>query len=612
MAEEIVGDGSTTFERGQNANLAPDLIPSTNYHAGVNVKANKGVISPRYGIEEHTLVIPDGGIKLVTNFTRTYENIFDNGKFQALVPYSIGSEYYLIIIVSGVIFLVNQETLEVTVVSIQDGSRLNENAPRINYSPAGDYLILYDYPALPVIFDGIVARRSNRGNHEIPVSRLGVNNQTRLMIANGGNEWTASDPVGVAFPNAPLTFNEIETVGGTYYGQIFQLPGNFNNEVITGMFNLPLVDTSTGIGPMLVSSKNAIYSYQTQNPRADWESPGFGTLFIPEFGIPGPLAATPLNSDLYFVGTDGQIRSASMSRDAQTKWSKVPLSREVDNYLKFSDAGLLELASLCYFKNKMFILTNPYRMMVTNTEYEPVLDYAFGGMVVLSFDNMSSLTMGQSDPAWDGLWTGVRPTAMVVNNNRAFLMGKTNGKNRLYEMRPDLTYDLVGPKKTIKKIKTKVYTKEYEFETPFQDKNIRSLEFDLGNLKGEFVLRVSYKTSQAQNYTLWREFRHTAPWNSCCINDICTLLAHDFKEVNLGVPETNPINEVSYTTAQQFRKIQLKFEVEGIAWEIHGFIIQAELVPTNFAKISIFNPEPVRICGECTTDWNIDEENKCL
>ena len=90
--------------------------------------------------------------------------------------------------------------------TIQGGSQLDEAADRINWSPAGKYLVIFDFPAYPVIIEGLLARRADPALLEIPRSVLGTYNQNRLFIANAGNEFTAGDPAAYTFPTGPISF----------------------------------------------------------------------------------------------------------------------------------------------------------------------------------------------------------------------------------------------------------------------------------------------------------------------------------------------------------------------------------------------------------------------
>lgn len=618
MAEQpgtILLDGNLDFSGGQDASKTPDKVKENAYFSGINLSTEDGALGPRPGQEKLQLTFEEGrGYYDNNGRFFTYESLYYGGKFQAVIPYSVGREFYIIHIISGIIFIINQTTLNVQVIGILDGSTLDENAPRIQWSPAGRFLVIYDYPAPPVILEGFIARRSNLAAYEVPVSVLGAYNQNRLFIANAGNEFTGGDASGNgATPDAPITFEEVLGPAAAYGGQVFQLPTNFNNDEITGMAFLQYTDTSTGIGPLLVSTARGVFSYQTQIPRADWEAGTFGTNFIYDVGFAGPRAITNVNSDLFFLGSDGQVRSVSMSRDEQKKWSKVPLSREVRNWLKYWDKDLISYGALAYYRNKIFITANPYRTSAVTSSGVFTTDVAHGGFVVIELANISSLG-ADSPPVWSGLWTGVRPCDIIVNNDTCFIAGKdSSNRNSIWKLTEDFTVDKDGSKERL--IKSRIYTREYAFKDPFQDKEPHSLDIPFQGIKGELEATIEYKPNHASTYALWRKFEHNAPYNICKTTDPCAisgLAPHSFKEVNLGYPlEADKCDTVSNTLYKRFRKLQLKITVKAREWRIEEFIIRAISMAQNISKPSCEKLPEVSVCLDCNDDWVVEDFNKC-
>jgi len=372
---------------------------------------------------------------------------------------------------------------------------------------------------------------------------------------------------------------------------------------------LQTIDSSTGIGPLLISSQNSVYSYQTQNPRSQWETSQFGALFINDAGFAGQRAFCNVNGDLFFADLDGTLRTASMSRAEQGKWSKTPISREVKNILLTTNKELLKYTALTYVKNKIFITANPYRVMATTQLGEPIFDVVFGGFTVLETDTLAGLGK-DARPAWAGLWTFTRPMDMIQNNKQAYVIGKSeDGTNTIYKLRPDLSYDIIGPKKQIRKIKSKIYTRSYGFQSPFINKNLNYIEPSFNNIKGDFLFKVYYKPSHGSKFVYWTQFKHTAPWQNCLIPKGCAwkgLLGHNFRELNLGSPEDRECDPITREYLDVFRKVQLYFEIEGIDWQLDEFTVNAIVLPQNTTeRVCEEYPSDISICGECNTDWEI-------
>lgn len=611
----LLQDGNLDFSGGQDASKTPDKVKENAYFSGINLTTEDGALGPRPAQEKLRLIFDDTGSYLDSNGrSHTYESLYYGGRFQAGIPYSIGREFFIIEIISGVMFLINQVTGYVRILSINDGSTIDENTPRVQWSPAGRFLVIFDYPAKPIIIEGFLARRSDLSAYEVPISVLGCYNQNRLFIANAGNEFTGGDPSGnTATPDAPITFEEVLAPASSYLGQIFQIPTNYNNDPITGMAFLQYTDTSTGIGPLLVSTARGVFSYQTQVPRANWEAGAFGTNFIYDVGFAGPRAFTNVNSDLFFLGSDGQVRSVSMSRDEQKKWSKVPLSREVQDWLKYWDKDLISYGTLCYYKNRIYITANPYRTSAVNSFGTFTTDVAHGGLVVIELANISSLG-ADSPPVWTGLWTGVRPSDMIVNNDTCFIMGKDNSnRNSIWKVNDSLNADTDGPQERL--IKSRVYTREYFFQDSFQDKEPHSLDIPFQGIKGELEATIEFKPNHAATYGLWGKFKHVAPYSICKTTDPCAisgLAPHSFKEVNLGYPiDADKCDTVTNTLYKRFRKIQLKITVKAREWRIEEFILRAFAMAQNISKPSCEKLPEVSVCLGCNDDWVVEDFNIC-
>lgn len=608
-------DGTTAFNGGQDASKAPSQLPENTYYAGVNISIEKGIPRPRWALTFKDLKLPGGGQLISGSNNRVpFAEIFEAGRFQLAAPYAINGVKHLLVVISGIIYLMNIVTLEVTVIVPTDGSTLNQNTPRLNWSNAGKYFVIHDYPNLPMILEGTVARRSDQSKYEVPVSTVSAYNQNRLFIGNTGIGLTGGDPTGnLATPNAPITFEEVLAPGAAFLGQFFELPTQLNGEAITAMGFLQLTDTSTGIGPLLVATANAIYSYPTQNPRTSWEQGAFGTAFVSSGGIAGGRAFVNVNSDVFFLSGDGQIRSVSMSRDDQKKWSKVPISREISNWLKYSDETLIPFAALGYFNNKVFVTVNPYRVKAQGNNREPLYDVAFGGFGVIGFDNMATLGH-DGTPAWDGLWTGVRPMDIVTVGTRCFVISKDEQSvNRIYELDSKKTFDSKG--NNIRYVRSILYTREYDCKMPFQNKEIRSLDVDINEVKGELKLQIEFKPSHVENYAAWTTFNHKAPWRFCNIPTGCEIngfATHGFKDLTFGKPESGACDPVSDSQYEWFRALQLKFTIEAAYWELQAYALKANPAMQANLITSCENYNAVSICKPCSTDWFIGAFESCL
>lgn len=611
----LITDGADDFLGGQDASKIPDRIAANCYAAGINVSVKRASITPRWGFAREVINFPEGGVTDFAGRLHTYRELFEAGKFQLAAPYTVSGVNCIVIVMAGIIFLFNSESENLSVIDIKGGTHLNGRAPRLSWSPAGKYLVIYDFPAYPVLVDGIQARRANPADMEVPVSTLGTYNENRLFVANDGNEFTGGDVVGnIATPDAPITFEEVFTTGSPYLAQVFSLPTSAHNDSITYMGFLQMADSSTGIGPMIVGTSRSVFSFRTDTPRSDWDQEQFGSLLCYDAGIVGPRAFANVNSDAFFLAQDGYVRSLSMSRDEQHKWSRVPLSREVENWFKYRDKSLISLGFVSYFKNKVFFSVNPYRTKVIDfPTYAPISDYAHGGMVVMELDSLTSFGDAVK-PVWGGLWTGINPMDMVNCGERAFIISKDSSNiNRIYEVNPNLTYDTADGK--MRPVRSRVYTKEYDFKNPFENKELHSIDFNFDTIEGDFSIEVKYKASHSPYMIPWRTFTHKAPWRTCSIPEGCFLngfAPHHIRDFTLGAPggiECSPVTNDFYKI---FRKVQLELTLTGTYWEIHEYVIKAMPRPkTETNTIPCVEYPKVSICDVCNDDWATAEFEGC-
>lgn len=610
MANELLTDGTVDFSGGQNAAFDPTRIPANCYASGINISSDRSVIRPRWALQSLGLDFSETGNYIRKNKTTiSFENIYKSGRFQAIFPYNIGTVYYTGIVISGVVFLVEKVTRKVTVVNPDDLLQITHR--RVNWSDAGNYFTLYDYPNRPLILDGIESRRSDPAKNEVPVSVLGTYNQNRLFIGNAGNEFTGGDPSGSqATPDAPITFNEVIQSSSPFVGDVYQLPTSIKTSTITAMGFLQVIDTSTGIGPLLISTSNSISSFPTQQPRDDWKAGQFGSVVLFNAGIAGQRAFSNVMSDIIFMSPDKQIRTLSMSRNAQARWGNAPISREVQNFLKEGSDDLIKYTATGFFNNKFFSTANPYRVSSYDVEGNIVNDVAFGGFVVLEMDTTASIISPATTPVWAGLWTGIRPMDLCTVNEACYVMAKSDsGVNELYQMRPDRTYDEIDGK--IRYIKSRLYTRNYTWKNEFATKQLTNLSLYMQNISEELTITAAYKPSHASTFQHWRTISTNAPVAQCKLPIRPQGFApQSIRELNFGSVDDTACNPSSKDLYSIVKKTQVRLDITGKSWELTGIEIRARDFPVSDDLDVVCDEQLTEgILNECNDDWSIDNGN---
>lgn len=615
---ELVPDGSIDFSLGQDAWHRPDRIQPNQYARGVNLSIRSGGLSPRSGYHELNLDFEEGTIETRYRHHRTYQDIWQSGKFQALIPYFVYPESYLITAISGLIFRTNVRTGKTILLAKE--LRLNQYASRVNWSLAADKVVIFDYPDYPLIIEGetvtrstLEHKRNGQSVPQIPVSMLGAYNHNRLFVANAGIEFTAGDPTGtLLIPEAPVSFTEVYLPSSPFVNQFFSLSEEDTNYPIAAMGFIQELDKSMGVGPLFVASERKFYFYKTDQPRDGWTTGQFGGVLLDNTGIAGPRAYINTNSDLIFASSSGDIHALSASRAESKKWSNVPISREVQNYLK-AEEFLRRFAVCGYFNNRVFVSARPYRTLALTRDQRPVTDYAHAGFVVLDVENSASL-LSQGTPVWTGIWTGIDPMDICTIKDRCFIIAK-NGGNRIFELRKDATFDRVYGRK--RKIKSIIYTKQYEFGDPFALKKENSLSLHLQDIRGDLNLKIEHRPSHAHQFLEYANWQYRAPADECeaipgagFVNGTVPL---NLRHIVFGDSNTRGCNPVSQDEYNIFVGTQLRFTIEGENWTLAGLKIKAEVVPfvERAGDGSCENLTPVRLPRQCEPDLLLPEESLC-
>jgi len=374
---------------GVNQALRPDKIADSQLAGAVNITLENG-LRPRLKFQEVAIRVTTTGTRKAKNgVEKTYQEIYNTGKFQLLADYHSDQGAQLLAVIAGVIFVIDPVEC---IASVLNSNELTEYMARYNWSPAGRYFTFYDYPQYPLIIDDNDVRRTDPNNYEIPVSSIGTYNQFRLSVANQFNNFVIGDPDARGFPEGPITFSEVFAPSAPRVDQFFSVGNRPYGETITFMGNLQVADTATGIGPLVVSTETQIWAYRTDAPSATWETmQNFGTLIISNHGIAGARSAVNVGFDFLYVSTENDIRSLNTSRQQQGTWSNTSISEEVKEYTKTENSNLNLFAVAGYHKNRVFFTVNPYRVSTLDSENNTVYDVAFRGLAVLETAAQSGL-----------------------------------------------------------------------------------------------------------------------------------------------------------------------------------------------------------------------------
>lgn len=320
----------------------------------------------------------------------------------------------------------------------------NSNADFVWIYQAENYGITLCPGQATVIFDGSGSTLASIANDQLPSGFVGTYGWGRNWLANVDEQtFVASDligdpsgSIGLQFKDAILYMTENDLLNG---GGAFSIPANFGT--ITAMIPLASLDTSLGIGPILVGTTESIFSVQAPTDRTTWQNLSYPiqSVALSGTGPVGPRNCCMVNSDLWFRSIDGVRSFIAARQDFGYTDGKTPQSFEVAPLLEQDDRNLLFYGSQINFDNRLFQTVSPYLTAV---------GVAHRGMVVLNLDPISTLHSTEP-PVWETLDTGLKVLQLVKIDDggidRAFaLVVNENDNNQidLWEINAEGTGDL--------------------------------------------------------------------------------------------------------------------------------------------------------------------------
>lgn len=384
------------------------------------------------------------------------------------------------------------------------------------------FLFIQDGQARCIIFDGTKAFRSDVTKRQVPTGTVMKYGKGRLWVAVNGDEFVASDLVrggsGTAqygFLDAILYFTENALIAG---GGAFSV--ELESGKITAMEFMPVLDTSTGVGPLIVFTERAAFSVNVPFLRSDWAlmtSP-LQTIVLTGNGATSAYAAVAgSNSDLFFRARDGWRSLVLAIREFQNSWGNTPISSELSFVLDKDDEVLLRYASAIQFKNRLWFTVSP----------KPLPEKEQGayhdGMATLDFHPISNMRQ-KSPPTYDGVHAGIKPTLLfkgiIGGRERAFVWAlNEDNHNELWEISKDEPFDNKD-----RRTKGFIETRSYSFQNPLELKRLEGVEIYVKGVKGRVDFKLFYKPD---DYPCWIEWGRQqvvcANWRDCPEPDaLCT------------------------------------------------------------------------------------------
>jgi len=519
MSVEVY-DGFMSQEGGMNGGFRSSLLQETQYHKGLNVTCRGGAVRTRPPVRELTLQFPYS----------PDQRTFQYRRFQGAYVYHATHASYLCCGIGGNVYFVDVRTGIVTDVS-QTTGRFSQYAERLYFCQAEKYLIIQDGINGAIICDGVEARAADNTENEVPRGTIMAYGHGRLFLCTGKNEFIAGDIYKSNEPGSHLKFTETTYLAG---GGSFSLPTEMGD--ITGMtFVRNFESSGTGNGPLLVFGENGYGSYNVYLSRVDWQGTDIARIESIGQGAASASAIVQMNEDVMYRTWTGLRSHTFLENEVSSRRAFTELAEEIRPFLDQETSWMTPYCSAVQFDNRLLFTIIGQKVTALDEDDVEVDDYRFRGIAALDFQPVSGITVVSKNvsAAWDGMWTGMNPTAIVAGlfdqEERCFIFGKTDGGiNVLYELKKGSGMDNGDVP-----ISCRLYTRAMPYKRPSENgmvgipyrwKTLQKIDMWIREIEGDVELKA------------W-----VRPDNRGIFTEMATETVHapveDFSNPVIGIPE---------------------------------------------------------------------------
>lgn len=335
----------------------------------------------------------------------------------------------------------------------------------------------------------------------------------RIWVS-AGREYVAGDIVGG--PSGTAIYDYRDSIlmmtenAFTVGGGAFIVPSNAGN--IRAMNHAANIDerlSAAGEGTLKVFTAKSIYSVNVTPLRAQWAALSEPLQRIEQinYGAISDRSVVPVNGDLYYRSIDG-VRSLKQAILNFGQPGNTPLSEEMERVISRDDKSLIDFCSAICFDNRLLMTAQPFM-----SPY----GVAHRGVMALNFDLASGAT-NNLPPAWEGVWEGANTMQMWRGDygglERAFAMVYSAEKNALeiWELTNErFDTNTFGEARPIWAFETPSYT----WKSPFQLKQLDTLELWVDRVYGTVDVTLEFKPDQSPCWVPWHTFSICAARNEC-------------------------------------------------------------------------------------------------
>jgi hypothetical protein len=337
---------------------------------------------------------------------------------------------------------------------------------------------------------------------------------TTSTVATGTGGYAAKANVGMESDLLRFTETTYLAEGGAL--QVPSFTGRIN-----AMIFMPVQDTTTGQGDLLVFCDRGTASFAVSTPRDQWKSvAAFQRVVFQSIGATGPTCLATDNGDVFFRSFDG-LRSYRNARAEINSFGQVPISAEMNSVLNFDTKSLLTEVSAITFDNRLLFTASP---SIDYSGLNPAVatrqPVTFSKIVALDFTTLS--TVGAKRAAsYDGVWGGLNVLQLVSGlvNGRpeafVFAYDFTNERlNAMWRITTDAPFDYPLATSS-QRIQSIIETRAFSFGSPSEQKKMIRADFWLSDILGRVDVDVYWRPDQYPCWKNWHAFSRCATVDNC-------------------------------------------------------------------------------------------------